>query len=329
MDNTKDKASKALQRLLINLQILGIYIKPHKYYRLLGVHVVYCWSIIIYAAVTVIRGILPMLLDEKLRGLDKVSWILNTVNTFLLLGGINICYKRVEIVVKNCNDILKSNSLSMKAKMKFITLCHVTQGYIIIVTIFVFLFITISIIFGLMDDDDMLFALYPIDITQLSRTAYYSITVILFTVTLICKSAAMALPWFSMCISFIETQLFRNLNIKVEEVVKMINSPNEDTASDLEDLRHRHLHLIKMVEQHNDMIKFPIAVIFASIIIDACIALYIVASASGFIDLTTVVLQLGFGFINASVIFWSGIRLNNEVSVLFLRTSLYKYTFYY
>ena len=113
-------------------------------------------------------------------------------------------------------------------------------------------------------------------------------------------------------------QVFTAFNKEVEEYVNMTNSPAANTTRNIEKLRLRHLELTKIIKQHNEMIKLPVAVYFTQTIITCCLALYLVASASGFMQLASGVMPLFFGILNFCVILWSGISLNHQVSDIFL-----------
>ena len=317
MERNTENALKGVKRMILTLRMFGIYIKPCGYSKLKKLHILYCTLVVIYAAFSAIRSVVLLCFDIN-TGV-RVPFALTIINIFLILVAINTCHGKLVAVLDNCFEFLRHDILSSKVKRKFYILCNIVScGCVIVYTMLLLIFLILAIFFDKLCDEAYLVLLYPLDAASISQAASYAI-IILSNVVIVTSYATVAfIPCMNMCITYIEIHLFRSFNVQVEKVVNIKNSPHGGIATNLEVLRHMHLSLTKLVQQHNDMFKFPTAVYFAATVAVTCLAFYMLASASNVMGFSVVLLQLLFWLGSSSIILWSGISLNNEVSCFLL-----------
>ena len=319
MEIYSEKAIKGLQRAILALQMCALYIKPYRYPVLKTVHIIYCCVILFYIAFSTIQAIVMIWKDNNGRPILTAQSIVLYLSVLIIMSTTNLRHSKMEVVLKNCLDTLKSDAITLKAKRKCLVAFNTAFGFCISFIIFGILVDGFYFGFGLGGDKPFTQLLYPLKATQLNGPAYYTIGILSYiSKRFICCTFYVYLPWVNICITYIEMQLFTAFNKEVEEYVNMTNSPAANTTRNIEKLRLRHLELTKIIKQHNEMIKLPVAVYFTQTIITCCLALYLVASASGFMQLASGVMPLFFGILNFCVILWSGISLNHQVSDIFL-----------
>ena len=164
MDNLTQKALKALRRLQIFLQVIGIYIKPH--HKLKLVHVCYCVVFALWTWMTIGRLLFATCTNISPRRAIKMIWLLAMIKVGLVPLALNIGYKKSLVVFQNCADLLSSATLQTKTKRTIILITNIVLGSVIIASVFLLITNGIETATGLMGDDAVDFLLHPLIISQ-------------------------------------------------------------------------------------------------------------------------------------------------------------------
>ena len=309
MDMMTEKAVISLDRLRAGLQIFGVYMKPHHSNKLKYIHMVFC-TILMFHSIAAFRSTVLVWSNPFYRMPLRIQWLLAMVNLVLIEAAVNVYTGRLEAVISNCVDFLKSSSLPHKTKTNITYLSNCICGLCTLQLVFFLLFFLI-LPFS-MGEEFINLSIYPFKVNQTGAMAYVLILIFVppsaFTTTLIHY-----LPLVNIYITYLELHSMISLNTEIQTTVHTYKT--DGNSHSIEELRKKHLNLVRKIKQHNEVMKFPVAVYIGITIAECCLSIYMVTIDVSFMATATSGLMFMTGFLSTVSIVWCGIKLTSVVSV--------------
>ena len=238
----------------------------------------------------------------------KCQWILTHLSSFLAVTVLNVNHENMEQVLRNSREFLEQDLLTLKTKRRLFHLCNFTCILSILLLVWFILYNAVAPV--MIEADYMSTIIYPFTMEN-SGGIVYLLALLAIVPSIISHLLTYYLPLVNICVTYIEIHILKNLNNAVEDAVKKHEMHQRPT--ELEDLRKKHICMIEKITEHNNSVKFLIAVFIGVFIAECCLSIYMLTTESSLIALNTVGEQMVFGFSTTVIFTWSGIRLNSLV----------------
>ena len=231
-----------------------------------------------------------------------------------------IHHKQFKRLISKMHKALDNGSMSNTHQKQFVRLVKFSLS---VTAVICFVYASLSVMMpfnGFYDTDGLSYIIYPIPIKNLNDTSLLFIVTVNLLLSAIVYNGLFLLLTVNICITFFEVKLFSNLNTELDERISNLSSTKLNGSSTrIDALRRKHLEICSIVELHDSVYRTPIGIIFTVFVIQTCITVYSLATgASTVTELTTLIVQLGFGSFYVAVSIGCGIQLNKSVSKSFL-----------